>query len=169
MVWIREVVTGGGNMNGDNVSEIRTKRFPNKVSVTHDGLNYEIDINEEISIDPQNLPAVFSEHPGKFAWYATVHAAAQYVVDQAKLTLDVLRSEVAARLRAITDGKGKKPSEALIASALEGDEQVKDAQRSLIEAKRQEAVLKALREAFTHRRDMLIQLGASEREEKRSY
>ena len=141
-------------------------QYPNKVNVTHDGASYEIDISAETAIDPQNLEEAFTTHPGAYAWFATVHAAALYVMDKAKLQLDVVKSEVSAEFRGQLNDKGKPYSETAITSMLDSEHRVVEASRALIEAKRQESILRAVREAFAHRRDCLIQLGANERMER---
>ncbi len=148
---------------------VESKRFPTSVKVVHDGLNYEIDVDAEIGIDPQNLKEAFTSQAGQYSWYATVHAAALHYVEVTKRKLDLVKSQVAGEWRGRVTEKGKPYSETAIASMSDSDKRVEGAHQDLLEAKRQEGILRAVREAFAHRRDMLIQLGANERLEKSTY
>jgi hypothetical protein len=150
-----------------------SKRGPNKIQFVYHGMEYDVDVDAELSVDRENLAKDFMEQAGKYAFYAAAYAAAQMAVEQADLDLAIAKSQTAARLRATplgTDSKGKPkdPSEAYIDKELPRQEEVISAQHTLIKAKAQEAHLRAIKEAFQHRRDMLIQLGYDTRVELRT-
>jgi hypothetical protein len=129
---------------------------------------YTLEVDSELKIDRGNIQECFMDQPGKYAWYSAVYAAASTRVDEAKLRLEIVKSRVSSKLRSRVDGKGKAPAESAIEKMLPGEEEVITAEENLIEAKRQEGVLRAVKEAFQHRRDMLIQMGYDLRMEQRS-
>jgi len=129
---------------------------------------YTLNVDAELKIDRGNIQDCFMDQPGKYAWYATVYAAASTNVDRCKLNVEIVKSQVASRLRSMIDSKGKAPSEAKVDKILPGEQEVIEAEEKLIEAKRQEGLLRAVKEAFQHRRDMLIQMGYDLRLEHRT-
>lgn len=129
---------------------------------------YEVDVDAELKIDRGDIQKCFMDQPGKYAWYSTVHAAAMTYVDRCKLELAITESKTASRLRSQADSKGKVPSEAAIDKILPGEPEVIAAHEKLIKAEEQEGVLRAVKEAFQHRRDMLIQMGYDLRLEQRT-
>ncbi len=152
---------------GDTQAEVITKKFPNSVTVVHEGNRYKIDIDKEISIDQQDLMTAFLDQAGKYAWYATVHSAAVSRVERLERKSKVVRSMVADRMRRMKGEDGKKISETEIGSRLDSDPEVVKAEEEVMDARSQEGVLRAVKEAFVHRRDMLTQIGADVRQEKR--
>lgn len=166
-------------------------RGRNLVSLTFDNKKHLIDLDEELSIDQQNMRDSFMDQAGKFAWYAGVHAAAMKRTDTLKMRIDVLRAEIdVAKAKATLrlkeemtetsepDKKGntkvKVPSQAAIDAVIDGAKEVVDAralvakaQASYVDARHEQEVVKAAKDAFVHRRDMLIQLGADVRQEQR--
>lgn len=173
--------------------EMKTQegRGRNEISVVHDGTKYVIDIDAELAIDEQNIRDCYIDQAGKFTWYAVVHAAAMRRVDTLKMRVDVMRADIDVakatanvRLKAemtetsAPDKKGdvkiKLPSQAAIEAVLESQKEVVDAraavakaQKSLVEARYDQEVVKATKDGFVHRRDMLIQMGADVRQEQR--
>lgn len=173
-------------------SEARTHegRGRNEITVVHNGTKYVIDVDAELAIDEQDIKKCYVDQAGKFAWYAVVHAAAMRRVDTLKTRVDVLRAEIdvakakaAARLKtemteSETDKKGnvkiRLPSQSAIDAILdsqpeviEARDAVNKAQQSLVDARYEQEVVKATKDAFVHRRDMLIQMGADVRQEQR--
>lgn len=166
-------------------------RGPNRIDVVHDGTKYEIDVDAELAIDEQNIRDCYIDQAGKFAWYAVVHAAAMRRVDMLKMRVDVLRAEIdVAKAKAKERLKGelteksepdkkgnvkiKLPSQAAIDAVADSQPEVinaraavSKAQQSLVDARYEQEVVKATKDAFVHRRDMLIQMGADVRQEQR--
>lgn len=149
------------------------KRGITRIQFVYNGVEYDVDVDGELAVDRENLQLDFGEQAGKYAFYATAYAAAQMAVEHAELDLAIMKSQAAARLRATpvgTDSKGKPkdPSEAFIDKELPRQQEVIEAQRAIIKAKTQEGMLRAIKEALQHRRDMLIQLGYDTRLEMRT-
>jgi hypothetical protein len=147
--------------------KVQVGRGRNVAKIDYNGLRYEIDIDSELSINREDLPTGYADQPGKYAWYATVYVAAQLRVERMRMRLEVVQSTVAAKLRSKLDDKGKPPSEASIKSQLPSNPEVMAAQEDHLRAIEEEGVVRAVKEAFVHRRDMLIQMGADVRAEQR--
>lgn len=150
-----------------------TKRGKTHARFVYNGLEYDVDVDAELDVERDNLFEHFRKQPGAYAFYASSYAAAQMEVERAELQLSIAQSRAADRLRHTpvgTDSKGKPkdPSEAFIDKELPRQQEVIDAKEALINARGQEAVLRALKEAFQHRRDMLIQIGYDTRVELRT-
>ena len=168
-------------------------RGKNEISVVHDDTKYVIDVDAELAIDEQNIKDCYIDQAGKFAWYAVVHAAAMRRVDTLKVRVDVLRADVdVAKAKAndrlkkemttpsMVGAKGKEkekiavPSQSAIdavvdaaTEVIEARSAVDAAKKSLVNARYEQEVIKATKDAFVHRRDMLIQMGADVRQEQR--
>lgn len=168
-------------------------RGKNVVTVIHNDIKYEIDVDAELAIDEQNIKDCYIDQAGKFAWYAVVHAAAMRRVDSLKMRVDVLRADIDVakananvRLKkemtttSMVGAKGKEkekitvPSQSAIDAVVDAAKEVVEARsavdaakKSLVEARYEQEVVKATKDAFVHRRDMLIQMGADVRQEQR--
>lgn len=159
-------------------------RGRNVITVVHDNTRYEIDVDAELAIDEQDIKSCYIDQAGKFAWYAMVYAGAMKRVDTMKMRLDVLRAEVdVAKARAnnrikeeMTEAHEKKkpPSQSAIDAVIDSAKEVvearaavTEAQQALVDARYEQEVVKSAKDAFVHRRDMLIQMGADVRQEQR--
>ena len=166
------------------MSDVVKGRGSNEVTVVHRGTKYEIDIDAELSIDEQNIKSCYIDQAGKYAWYAAAFAAAMRRVDDLKINLDIVQADVnVAKAKAVdrlkremqaADPKKKVPAMNAIEAILDSQPEVVDArnavidaQKKLVSAKYDQEVVKAVKDAFTHRRDMLIQMGADARMEQR--
>lgn len=159
-------------------------RGSNEVTMVHDGTRYTIDVDAELSIDEHDIKSCYVDQAGKFAWYAVVHAAAMRRVDQLKMAfdislteIDVAKAKASARLKeemAKASEKGKPPAQNAIDAIIDSQAEVvgarasvAKAQEALVQARYEQEVVRAVKDAFVHRRDMLIQLGADTRMEQR--
>lgn len=149
------------------------RRGNTRIQFVYNNIEYDVDVDAELSVDRGNLGQEFGEQAGKYAFYATAYAAAQMAVERADLHLSIAESQAANRLRMTpteTDAKGKckVPSEAFIKAELPRQQEVIEAKEELIKARMQESMLRSIKEAMQHRRDMLIQIGYDTRVEMRT-
>ncbi|QIG69120.1 hypothetical protein EVB78_087 [Rhizobium phage RHph_N1_15] len=100
-----------------------------------------------------------------FVHYGTLAAKAARQVDNIKLLLENTEAAVYRVLRDAMIAKGEKVTEALLDKMVTRHERVTAVKKALNEAKQIEAVAKIAVEGFRHRKDMLVQHGATEREE----
>jgi hypothetical protein len=126
--------------------------FPNKV-------------REHLDVRTQPINDSFCEHAELFSWYATAYELA--------LDSEVRSKEELARLYAVTDhstrmnakSAGVKMTEKMVENTVITDPQYVDMLSTFHDNKRNTGLLKAARDAMLHRRDMLIQMGATYRAE----
>lgn len=121
---------------------------------------------KDASINPVDLTASFMDQASLRLHYGILAAQAQKQVDDLKLLKEVKESQVAKAMRdaPLDEGK-KKPSEAQLDKDVALHPEVIRLTRALNEAKMIQAIAKATYESFGDRKDMLVQLGARDREE----
>lgn len=118
-------------------------------------------------IDLDNLRDAQGDQAGKFAWYAVVAANAASKLESAKNRLEILKAEKGSEFR--KNPSAGKVTEGLVNEHVTTHPEVIEMEKEVVEARRQLGLVKAAEQAFIHRRDMLIQLGASERLERKEY
>lgn len=120
----------------------------------------------DVSINPNDLDTAFIEQASMFENYGRLHAKAERQVADLDLLLEIKISQVAKALRdaPIEEGK-KKPSEAQLDKDVMLHPQVIQLRRAINEAKQIHSLAKTTLKAFEQRRDMLVGLGAKDREQ----
>jgi hypothetical protein len=122
-------------------------------------------LNEHIDVRSQHINECFMDHPQLFAWYATAFELALDKEGRAKEEL----ARTYARLDHMhrTNGKaaGVKMTEKMVENTVITDPLYTKTHGEYLDAKRNTGLLKAAKEAMIHRRDMLIQMGATYRAE----
>lgn len=112
-----------------------------------------------------DLSGAQAEQAQLFAHYGVQAAKAARQVDNIKLLLENTEAAVYRALRDRMVSAGEKFTETLLDKMVSRHEKVIKVKKALNEAKQIEAVSKTAVEAFRHRKDMLVQHGATEREE----
>lgn len=146
-----------------------------KISLDVKGSKYDGNIREVMKINENNLTDEFINQPSTYAWFATLAEIASSEVESKKFELDVLRAnldtkkrETLAKEHITVDDKGKEKgrvTEAMVTSAILTDERYAVLHQELLELTRQQGILKAIVRALEQRKDMLIQLGSTKRQE----
>lgn len=119
----------------------------------------------DLSYSTANLSGGMVNQASLFAFYATLAAKASRQVDEIDLRIDVLRARISRELRDEAAKAGQKTTVAEIEGGVLTSQKFIAMRQALNEAKQVESEAKTAVEAFRHRRDMLVQLGAHEREE----
>lgn len=127
-----------------------------------------IPVVELLRIDPGNLHEAFVNHATWQGFISFQHAEAKLMVARAERMIKQLRAErwlyFKENLEELFSIKATIDS---IESAIERDPEVKKAYDALFALEYRERQLDALRSAFLARKDMLVNLGADERAERR--
>jgi len=121
------------------------------------------DVRKHLEIDATKLDEELAKQAARYLYVAeqTVNADSEY---------EILKAQVG-QLEATLDQKvragfeGKKTTEAAIRGQVELAKEYQSAQRLLIAARGKRESLKALREAFYMRKDLLIQIAIKQRSE----
>ena len=135
--------------------EIGDQQFDNKLA-------------EDLDLRGQNINDSFIEHSELFAWYATAYELALDVEVRAKDELARLYARVDAKARMDAKAAGVKMTEKMVENTVITDPQYVAEQEKYYNAKRNTGLLKSAKDAMIHRRDMLIQMGATYRAEGNS-
>jgi len=120
-------------------------------------------LREVMQINDATLNDEFIKQPSTYAYFAALSEFAVADVEQKKLAFSVLEANLDAQKR--LELKETKVTEAVIKSAIVRDKRYQMMAEELIEAERQLGILKSFVKALEQRKDMLIQLGASKRQE----
>ncbi|WP_276122601.1 hypothetical protein [Pararhizobium qamdonense] len=147
-------------MSDDTEAE---KKAHNKITVR----NYvdSAQLKKDVGYTLVDISGAQAEQAQLFVHYGTLHAKAARQVDNIKLLLENTEAAVYRVLRDKMVAAGEKITEALLDKMVTRHERVTGVKKALNEAKQIEAVAKIAVEGFRHRKDMLVQHGATEREE----
>lgn len=129
---------------------------------------HEIDpdvFRQDVSVDPNDLNRCFVEHAGLFAHYAAIQVAAMRAEASARTRMEVIEAKTSLEVRNKAVEDKVKVTEAMIDQAVTLNSEVMKARIAYNTAKAHTQLAHHAVEAFRQRRDMLIQLGASYREE----
>ena len=146
-------------------AEDQPKRTPVKEEPNDDDPP-ETSFGEDVEINEDNLSAEFINQSKTYFKYARIEAQAKAKVMSAKLRLEIVDAEMTKTVREqLVEEGAAKPTEKMIASKVLTSKQYKAAMQSLIDATRNADIAKGMKESFQQRRDMLIQLGTTKRQE----
>lgn len=121
---------------------------------------------DDLQIYESDLQKEFMEQPGKYAFYAQQAATANSKMLTSKMRMEVVEAELYKKIKDELVDAGAKPTEKMISSEMLVRDEWKSAQKSYIKAQEAYKIAKAAMDAMEHRRDMLIQLGSSARQER---
>lgn len=120
---------------------------------------------KDVNFSDSDLTDAMMQQASLFAFYATQNAKAQFQLNNQKMLLDYLESKIDNEIRAQAIADKEKITEKKIEAQIKADRRYLSRLTKLNEARMAADLAKDSLEAFKHRRDMLIQLGAAQREE----
>lgn len=123
------------------------------------------DLKGKLAYSNADLSQAMSEQASLFAHFGVLLARSSKQVDDIKILIENTEARVDREIRTAMAVLGEKVTETIIERKIARHPQVVAFKRALNEAKQIEAVAKTTLEAFRHRRDMLVQQGATSREE----
>lgn len=127
---------------------------------------YDGTLRNIVQINAGDLMNEFCEHPSKYAWFGALSEICSSEVETKEFALDVLRANLDEEKRMKFKEENVKVTETVIQSAIITDKRYKVIMEELIELKKQYGILKSIVKALEHRKDMLIQLGSTKRQEE---
>jgi len=126
-----------------------------------------VQFKEDVSVNVADLDDAFVRQASLFAHYGMQTARAVEQMDNLKLLLEVKEAQLNNEHREALLAQGGKVTEAMISNAVLTDSRYIKTRKAFNEAKGVLEINKASTEAFRQRRDMLIQIGADAREERK--
>jgi len=124
-----------------------------------------LEMKADLAISTANLSDAMIQQASLFSKYGVLASEASHQVDVVKMLLESTEATVYKLLRDEAVKAGDKVTEAQLEKMVARHSSVTAMKRSLNAAKRIEAQAKTALEAFRHKKDMLVQLGAISREE----
>ncbi|MCH8476060.1 MAG: hypothetical protein LAT55_12635 [Opitutales bacterium] len=122
-------------------------------------------LKKDMSYSLADLSTAMVDQASLFAHYGVLAARASRQVDEMKMLLENAEARVYRRVRDAAAAAGNKLTETQVDKQVAVHPQVIALKKAKNEAAQIEAVAKTAVEAFRHRRDMLVQHGATSREE----
>ena len=129
------------------------------------GKEFKGNLRDVVQIKEADLSEEFVKQPSLYAWFATLCEFASAEVETQKMNLSILRANLDGEKRVELADSGKKATETMVNSAITVDPKHQGAETALIESKRQYGILKGIVKALEQRKDMLIQIGSTKRQE----
>lgn len=124
---------------------------------------HELNPDVELHLAEETINDDLKNQPSLYAFYAVMHEAADAELAERKLTLETVEAIVDEKIRGEFTTSGTKATEALIANKVRLNDEYQAAVISYNEAKAQVGKLRAIRDAFVHRKDMLVTLASNMR------
>lgn len=122
---------------------------------------------KDVGFTAETVTSAFISQASLFSYYAAKHARAERQEARAKHNLEIVEAILDKKYRKHFRDEGVKFTETVIANEIIASKMHREATDDYIDAKQICSVCKAAVEAFRHRKDMLIQVGADSREEKK--
>ena len=137
--------------------------------VKRDGVVYYIDparLKRDVAFSPHNIDDAMMTHASKFVHYAVQSSMARGQFERMKAAFEILESKLDGEHRTVLKEENPKTTEAQIRAAVVADARWKAANARLIETRTVYELAQDAKEAFTMRRDTLLQVAKNVREER---
>lgn len=129
-----------------------------------------IDMNKahaDLRFSDVDLSNAMMEQAALFAYYAAALSRATRQREEFERVIDLTAAKLDRKVRERLTAEGVKITEALIEKEIRRHSLMAQLNKAMLEAREVENNVKAIVEAFRHRRDMLVQIGATAREERK--
>lgn len=123
-------------------------------------------LREDIKVNPNDLQSAFYDQAAKAAHYGSQAVKAQHQADRCKQAMEIIEAQIDRELRDQAVGS-KKPTEAEISKSILLDSRYQKAQWRFHEAREIAGLAREAANAFTHRRDMIVQAAKHDLEERK--
>lgn len=127
---------------------------------------FEPDYMAELEVARETINKNLTEQPGYFAFYAVLSELCEREYRSAKLELELTEAELDSQIREEFREKKERITEAQIVTEIHLQEAYLKAVMKVNEWRKNAGVVKAVREAFAQRKDMLITLASNMRMER---
>jgi len=119
----------------------------------------------DLKIDDANLDKELSEQASKYLFVAEKAVNAEFAYESFKAQTQQLAAELDSKIRAEAAAAGSKVTEAGITKEIERHPDYVKAQQALNTKRAQKELMRALRESWYMRKDLLIQMAIKQRSE----
>jgi len=126
------------------------------------------ELRASAGVDRLRIDDEVADQSAKFLYIAELYAQAEALVEAHKDVLGRVEAAVAIRVRQRLEAEGVKITEKLIDQHMKLDPEYQQAQQNVVNAKAQLGRMKALRDTYYARKDLLVALSYNQRAEQRS-
>lgn len=140
--------------------------FPDEITIGNS--TYEMDLEADLSIHETDLNHEFCHQAEIFAKYSTAYELALYEAQIRKAALEVGAARLDYMFRMDAKEKNVKMTEKMVENSVKAHEDFLALEQKLLQAQKITGLLKQAKDAIVQRRDMLIQLGSTQRQERAS-
>ena len=123
-------------------------------------------LKRDVNFDLADLDNAIRLHAGLFVHYSDLARRAKHQFEKMKVTVDVLESRLYAIHKEAMVAAGTKPTEKAVEAAVASDPRWYTAKTKLIDAQAISNFANDAREAFSQRKDMLVQVSVDRRVEQ---
>lgn len=124
-------------------------------------------LQDDLNFSTNNISLAMTRQAALFAHYSNLSAQAEYQRDRAKQQVDLLKATLDQKFRDSLSMAGTKYTETSLDSLITKDSTYQAAVTRAHEARAIAKMVDTAADSFRHRKDMLIQVGADAREEKK--
>jgi len=124
---------------------------------------YDLNYEEELKCSEETINEDLTDQPARFAWHAVLHEMAEEVYSRSKMELEIAEATLDAKYRKEAVAKKEKIMEKQITSKIVLSDIHIALRNAMIEAKKNVGTLKAIKDSFSHRKDILIALASNMR------
>ena len=139
--------------------------YPDKIMIGD--IEYAITPTEDLQVNQMHINDEFATHSEKFGWYSTAYELAVDYELRKKAELERAYANLDQEARLYLADQ-KKVTEKMVENMVITSDLYKQIQEEYLDAKKNTGVLKGIRDAMMHKRDMLVGLGANYRAEGQS-
>lgn len=140
--------------------------FPEEIKIGNSVFTF--DLNGDVAVNRADLDGEFCRQAELFAKYSTAYELALEKAALLELASDRLEAQLDHQGRVEALSAGLKFTETMASNYVKGHADYYAAQEKLLHAQKIAGLLKQAKDAIVHKRDMLVQLGAHERQERSS-
>jgi len=140
--------------------------------LAYENLDWEtyVELSDDLAaIDPLNIDGELMKQAQKFSYYAGLSEYAKKDCSILEIRLEGCQASARIRGQSECEAKGVRPTVAILDSYVHSDESCNEITLNLAEAESKQGLLKSLMQALSHKKDMLVQLSANQRDEKKIY
>ena len=140
--------------------------------LAYENLDWElyVELSDDLAaINPRNIDGELLKQANQFAYYAGLCEYAKKDCSILEIRLESCQASARIRGQSECKAKGIRPTGAILDSFVHSDESCKEITLNLAEAKSKQGLLNSLMQALSHKKDMLVQLSANQRDEKKIY
>ena len=134
-----------------------------KLEIVIGDQTHSLDPDEELKMAEETINDDLKNQPSLYAFYAVMQEAAESELAECKLAVETIEAALDDRLRSEALAASSKLTETQLANKIRLNDDFLNATVAYNKAKRQAGMLRAIKEAFVHRKDMLVTLASNMR------